>query len=231
MVASPSAGGGDVCGVERRRNDRGAYPDVYSSELSGIGGRLGEGRKGGGHTWIKLVRHYKNSSDKEVPSPSRPFITGLVSVRLIPFLACSLQGSLSADCVSSHSKSSMWYVSTINPRRDDMTEPTEFDDHQDKEVGVTEPDWVTKDVRELLARDSDLEVVAAIRKDAMDPAGTYVSDPDELPLTTTVENFKGRITVQLNGLVTLTKLARPRAGEPKVEMPEHAVRTRLNFFL
>ena len=111
-----------------------------------------------------------------------------------------------------------------------MTEPTEFDDHQDKEVGVTEPDWVTKDVRELLARDSDLEVVASIRKDAMDPAGTYVSDPDELPLTTTVENFKGRITVQLNGLVTLTKLARPRAGEPKVNMPDHAMRTRLNFF-
>ena len=105
---------------------------------------------------------------------------------------------------------------------------TEFDERQMNEE--SEPGWVSEDAKNLLARDSDLAVVASIRKDAMDPAGIYRSDPEELPLTATVEQFKGRVTVQLSGLVTLVKLARPRAGETAREMPDHQVRTRLNFF-
>ena len=105
---------------------------------------------------------------------------------------------------------------------------TEYDERQDSDV--TAPGWVTQDARSLLERDSDLEIVASIRKDAMDPAGTYRSYPDEFPLTFSVEDFKGRRVVTLSGLVTLEKLAKPRAGEPKVEMPDHDIRTRLSFF-
>ena len=109
----------------------------------------------------------------------------------------------------------------------ERSDGSEFEDRQDNAVDnwVTEPNWVSSDAKNLLDRMSDLEVVAMIRKDAMDPAGTYLSDPDELPLTTTVETFKGRISVQVNGLVTLVK---PR--DKGMKLPEHAVRTRLNFF-
>ena len=110
----------------------------------------------------------------------------------------------------------------------DMTENNEYENRQDNQV--TDPGWISEDARSLLARDSDLQVVATIRKDAMDPAGTYRSDPEAYPLTAAVETFKGRISVQLSGLVTLVKLATPRKGEPKFEMPDHEVRTRLNFF-
>jgi hypothetical protein len=100
---------------------------------------------------------------------------------------------------------------------------SEFDNRQDNEV--TEPGWVADDARKLLERDSDLEVVATLRKDAMDPAGTYISNPDEYPLTFSVEEFKGRRVIQLNGLLTLEKLK-----DKAQEMPDHEVRTRLNFF-
>ena len=105
---------------------------------------------------------------------------------------------------------------------------TEYNERQDN--SVSDPGWISESARNLLERDSDLQVVATIRKDAMDPAGTYRSDPEQFPLTASVEEYKGRISVQLNGLVTLVKLATPRKGEPKVEMPDHEVRTRLNFF-
>src|SRR5689334_23762212 len=58
------------------------------------------------------------------------------------------------------------------------------------ETDESSPAWVHEDARNLLARDSDLEVVATIRRDSMDPAGTYVSDPDEYPLRASVEQFK-----------------------------------------
>lgn len=100
----------------------------------------------------------------------------------------------------------------------------EFDEREDR-VDQTAPGWIAEDARNLLDRNSDLEVVATIRKDSMDPAGTYVSDPDELPLSASVEDYKGRLTVQLSGLVTLVK---PR--DKSVTLPDHAVRTRLSFF-
>jgi hypothetical protein len=46
-----------------------------------------------------------------------------------------------------------------------------------------------------------------------------------MPLTARVEEFKGRISVTLSGLVTLVK---PK--DKSVTLPDHAVRTRLNFF-
>ncbi len=100
---------------------------------------------------------------------------------------------------------------------------TEYDanDPQDAQ----EPEWVTKDARTLLERDSDIGAAEQAKKDAMEPAGQYISDPDGFPLTSTVENFKGRVTVQLSGLVTLVK---PK--DKGYEMPERPVRTRLNFF-
>ena len=103
-----------------------------------------------------------------------------------------------------------------------------YDEAQNNET--TEPGWVSDTAKSLLERDSDLEVVATMRRDAMDPAGTYVSQPDEYPLTFSVEDFKGRRVVTLTGLVKLEKLATPRKGEPRQEMPDHDVRTRLNFF-
>lgn len=100
----------------------------------------------------------------------------------------------------------------------------QFNEDNEKD-DTQEPGWVHEDARNLLARDSDLEVVATIRRDSMEPAGTYVSDPEEFPLRASVEQFKGRITVQLSGLVTLVK---PR--DKSARMPEHAVRAQLNFF-
>src|SRR5689334_22421392 len=99
------------------------------------------------------------------------------------------------------------------------------DREADQVTDESSPSWIHEDARNLVARDSDLEVVASIRKDSMDPAGTYVSDPEEYPLRAQVEQFKGRITVQLSGLVTLVK---PR--DKGFTMPEHAVRSQLNFF-
>lgn len=89
------------------------------------------------------------------------------------------------------------------------------------------PDWVDPEgnLAALLDRNSDMEVVETIRKDSMDPAGTYVSTPDEYPLTSSVENYKGRLVVTLSGLVTLVK---PR--DKSFKMPDHPVRTRLTFF-
>ena len=88
------------------------------------------------------------------------------------------------------------------------------------------PEWVeTKDLASLLDRNSDLEVVDSVRRDSMDPAGTYVSDPDAMPLTPMIENYKGRISVHLSGLVTLVK---PR--DKSFKMPDNPVRTRLTFF-
>ena len=98
-----------------------------------------------------------------------------------------------------------------------------YDEKQDNEV--SEPGWVSEDAKSLLERDSDLEVVATLRRDAMDPAGTYVSQPDEYPLTFRVEDFKGRRVVTLNGLVKLEKLK-----DRGTALPDHEVRTRLNFF-
>src|SRR5690349_15062319 len=99
-------------------------------------------------------------------------------------------------------------------------------DNEDTPDSTSTPDWVeSTDLRSLLARDSDLEVVATIRRDSMEPAGTYVSDPDEFPLRATVEQYKGRVTVQLSGMVTLVK---PR--DMGYRMPEHPVRAQLSFF-
>jgi len=100
---------------------------------------------------------------------------------------------------------------------------SEYENHQDNTV--SDPAWISEDVRNLLDRNSDLEVVASIRRDSSDPAGQYVSDPDELPLTARVEEYKGRISVSLSGLVTLVKLKDKNAS-----LPDHQVRTRLNFF-
>lgn len=102
----------------------------------------------------------------------------------------------------------------------------EFDNEQADAADETSPSWVHEDARNLLARDSDLEVAATIRRDSMDPAGTYVSDPEEFPLRYTVEEFKGRRNVTLFGLVTLVK---PR--DKNAKLPEHAVRAQLRFRL
>ena len=68
----------------------------------------------------------------------------------------------------------------------------EHDEADSTSTPDSTPDWVeSTDLRSLLARDSDLEVVATIRRDSMEPAGTYVSDPDEFPLRATVEQFLG----------------------------------------
>lgn len=87
------------------------------------------------------------------------------------------------------------------------------------------PDWVTGGM-EALARDSDLEIVSKTRRDAMDPAGTYVSDPENYPLTSGVQkdDRDGRLVVTLSGLLTLLK---PDKG---FSMPEDGVKTRLNYF-
>lgn len=98
-------------------------------------------------------------------------------------------------------------------------------DTPDETADETSPSWVHEDARGLLARDSDLEVVETIRRDSMDPAGTYVSDPEEFPLRYSVEEFKGRRNVTLFGLVTLVK---PGKG---AKMPEHTVRAQLRFKL
>src|SRR5690242_3474332 len=99
----------------------------------------------------------------------------------------------------------------------------EHDEADSTSTPDSTPDWVeSTDLRSLLARDSDLEVVATIRRDSMEPAGTYVSDPDEFPLRATVEQYKGRVTVQLSGMVTLVK---PR--DKGYRMPEHPVRAQL----
>jgi hypothetical protein len=107
----------------------------------------------------------------------------------------------------------------------DFTPIPETLSQETPETDESSPAWVHEDARNLLARDSDLEVVATIRRDSMDPAGTYVSDPDEYPLRASVEQFKGRISVTLSGIVTLVK---PR--DKNAKLPEHAVRTQLNFF-
>jgi hypothetical protein len=100
---------------------------------------------------------------------------------------------------------------------------SEYEDRQDNTV--SDPAWISENARNLLDRNSDLEIVATIRRDSSDPAGQYVSDPDEMPLTSRVEEFKGRISVTLSGLVTLVK---PK--DKALTLPDHAVRTRLNFF-
>lgn len=100
---------------------------------------------------------------------------------------------------------------------------SEYQDRRNEQQN--EPGWVSEDLRSLLERDSDLEVVSSIRRDSMDPAGTYISDPEDLPLTSSIEKFKERVVVSLQGLVTLVK---PR--DKSFSMPNHAVRTRLSFF-